>query len=58
MYNVITQVKALDGKRDGTGAFVRLVSGGPGNSTVSLSFDSQFNRPVNFTVVIYAKPRY
>ena len=53
--NFITQVKALDGRRDGSGAFVYKLKGGPGFRNVSLRFKSQIGKPVNFTVVIYGK---
>ncbi|KAJ8668271.1 hypothetical protein QAD02_009934 [Eretmocerus hayati] len=54
----ITQVKVLDTKADGTGAYPRVTGGGPGNSWVSLHFESQRSHGIKFNVEIYAKTRY
>lgn len=55
---VITEVRALDMITDGTGAFVIVSGGGPGQESVSLRFKSQRFHGIYFIVQVYAKPRY
>ncbi|XP_003424275.1 probable salivary secreted peptide [Nasonia vitripennis] len=56
--HVITAVRALDMMTDGTGAFVVVTGGGPGQESVSLRFKSQRFHGIYFIVQVYAKPRY
>lgn len=55
---VITEVRALDMMTDGTGAFVVVTGGGPGQESISLRFKSQRFHGIYFVVQVYAKPRY
>ncbi|XP_012280800.1 probable salivary secreted peptide [Orussus abietinus] len=54
-YERITQVKALDQKTNGNGAYATLKYGGPGNQNVTLKFKSQRGHGINFVVEIYAR---
>lgn len=57
-YETITRVEALDQKVDGTGAYAKLIRGGPGYNNVTLKFKSQFRHSINFVVRIFAKRFY
>ncbi|XP_046604699.1 probable salivary secreted peptide [Neodiprion virginianus] len=51
----ITQVKALDQKTNGNGAYASITYGGPGNRNVTLRFKSQRGHGINFVVEIYGR---
>ncbi|XP_076277362.1 putative salivary secreted peptide [Lasioglossum baleicum] len=51
----ITQVRALDQKTNGNGAYASLLSGGPGFNNVTLKFKSQRGHGINFIVELYAR---
>lgn len=51
----ITEIQALDQTRDGSGAYVALINGGPDQTYVTLQFKSQRSQPIDFIVEIYGK---
>lgn len=51
----ITQIKALDQARDGKGAEVILIAGGPDQCYATLRFESQRSNPIDYIVEIYGK---
>ena len=55
--DIITQVKAIDTKTDGSGAYAYLIKNGPGHNNVTLRFKSQSRNGIKFVVEIYARPR-
>lgn len=52
----ITQIRALDQKTNGNGAFASLLNGGPGRNNVTMRFKSQRGHGINFIVELYARP--
>ncbi|XP_014237974.1 probable salivary secreted peptide [Trichogramma pretiosum] len=54
----LTQIRAMDQKTNGNGAFATRVRGGPGYNNVTLSFKSQRGHGINFLVQLYARSRY
>ncbi|KAL2743330.1 hypothetical protein V1477_008819 [Vespula maculifrons] len=54
-FKQLTMVSAHDRKNDGTGAYCKLVRGGPGYGNVTLKFESQRSHGINFTVYLYAR---
>lgn len=55
---IITQVLALDRGIGGRGGYANIIKGGPGSNNVTLYLWSQKSQPLNFTIQVYAKPRY
>ena len=55
--HVITQVRAIDIKSDGTGAYAMATAGGPGHQSVTLRFESQRFHGIYFIVQLFAKQR-
>ena len=51
----ITQISAKDQITNGTGAFAKVVSGGPTYNNVTMKFTSQRSYGINFLVTIYAR---
>ncbi|XP_046735893.1 probable salivary secreted peptide [Diprion similis] len=51
----ITQVKALDQKTNGNGAYPSITYGGPANHNVTIHFKSQRGHGINFIVEIYGR---
>lgn len=51
----ITEVRALDQKTNGNGAYASLIGGGPGANNVTLLFKSQRGHGINFIVEVYAE---
>lgn len=54
-YERITQIRALDRRTDGNGAFAKVIKGGPGFSNATIRFKSQRGYEINFWVEIYAR---
>lgn len=54
----ITQISALDRGVNGTGGFVKLVSGGIGRGNVTLAFTSYKGMPINFELDIYGHRKF
>ncbi|KAG7206236.1 hypothetical protein KM043_003628 [Ampulex compressa] len=54
-YQRITQIKALDQKTNGNGAYASIVRGGLGHSNVTMKFKSQRGHGINFRVELYGK---
>ena len=52
-YSTITQVQAIDRNASGHGAKVSLVAGGEGNKFVTLKFESERFRGIDFFVEIF-----
>lgn len=52
----ITQVRALDQKTNGNGAYASILFGGPGWNNVTIRFKSQRGHGINFIVEIYSRP--
>nr|XP_033334143.1 probable salivary secreted peptide [Megalopta genalis] len=55
LWEKITYVQALDQKTNGNGAYVSLISGGPGQNSVTLKFKSQRGHGINFVVELYGR---
>ncbi|XP_033212031.1 probable salivary secreted peptide [Belonocnema kinseyi] len=53
--SVITQIKALDQKTNGNGAYATVISGGVDQSYVTIKFKSQRNHGIRFKVEIYGQ---
>ena len=53
--SIITQIKALDQKTNGNGAYATIISGGVGESYVTIKFKSQRNHSIKFKVEIYGR---
>lgn len=54
-FSKITMVRALDQHRNGHGATARLISGGLGQAYVTLKFESERFRSIDFVVEVYGK---
>lgn len=52
----ITQVRALDQKTNGNGAYASILFGGPGWNNVTIRFKSQRGHGINFIVEVYSRP--
>ncbi|XP_063984391.1 probable salivary secreted peptide [Diachasmimorpha longicaudata] len=52
---MITQVVARDLTTDGTGAYAKIVRGGPGRHNVTIKFKSQRNHGIKFQIEIYSR---
>lgn len=55
-YERITMIQSLDQNRNGTGANVNVLKGGPGYNNVTLRFKSQRGYPISHIVQLYARP--
>ena len=51
--SIITQIKALDQKTNGNGAYATIISGGVGESYVTIKFKSQRNHSIKFKVKLH-----
>lgn len=51
----ITQLRALDQKTNGNGAYASILRGGPAHSNVTIRFKSQRGHGINFIVELYAR---
>ena len=51
----ITQIVAKDQILDGTGAFAKVIKGGPLYNNVTIEFKSQRGYGINFTLEVYAR---
>lgn len=54
-YERITQIRAMDRRTDGNGAFAKVIKGGVGYNNVTLRFKSQRGYEINFWVEVYAR---
>lgn len=52
----ITQVRVLDQKTNGNGAYASILFGGPGWNNVTIRFKSQRGHGINFIVEVYSRP--
>ena len=52
---LITQIQALDKKINGNGAYATIISGGVGETYVTIKFKSQRNHSIRFKVKIYGR---
>ncbi|XP_032666850.1 probable salivary secreted peptide [Odontomachus brunneus] len=55
-YERITYIEALDQKTNGNGAYASILSGGPGNTNVTMKFKSQRGHGIDFVFNMYARP--
>lgn len=54
-YETITQVRALDQKTNGNGAYASITAGGPGNRNTTIRFKSQRGHGISFILEIYGR---
>ncbi|XP_011686766.1 PREDICTED: probable salivary secreted peptide [Wasmannia auropunctata] len=55
-YERLTMIQSLDQNRNGTGANVNVLKGGPGYNNVTLRFKSQRGYNISHIVQLYARP--